>query len=87
MKNKGFSLAAWQFVIPTQNKRFVPKTNVSETNVFAKTNKLKLVEKMFVFGGSKLVPTEFVLSFQFQTKVSNKGWFRTLKLTFSHEKH
>ena len=58
-----------------------------------KTNKLKLVEKMFVFGGSKLVPTEFVLSFQFQTKgfktkVGFEPWnlrFRTKNISFGNK--
>ena len=34
----------------------------------------------------KLVPTEFVLSFQFQTNVSEKRLFRAPKLTFSKGK-
>ena len=64
----------------TLNKRFWNKR-------FCKNKQTnKLVEKRFVFGRFKLVPTEFVLSFQFQTNVSKKGLFRALKLTFSQGK-
>jgi hypothetical protein len=61
-----------------------PKTNVSESTVFSQTN--KLVEKRFVFEGLKLAPTEFVLSFQFQSNFSEKGLLRAPKLTFPHGK-
>ena len=54
--------------------------------MFAQKLTNNLVEKRFVFRGLKLVPTRFALSFQFQTKVSEKGRFGALKLTFSHEK-
>ena len=92
MRNKPFNLQSELFQPKTiVNKRFVeqfvsaPKTNVSK-QTFSQKQTNKLVEKTFVFGGLKLVATEFVLSFQFQTKVSKKGWFRTLKLALSREK-
>ena len=88
------NVSAWQ----SGSLLFQPKTNVLQNSLFPylkqtflkqtfsqkQTN--KLVEKRFVFERFKLVPTEFVLSFQFQTNVSKKGLFRALKLTFSQGK-
>ena len=61
----------------TQNKRF-------RINRFL-TNK-QTSRKKVCFRGLKLAPTEFVLTFQFQSNFSEKGLLRAPKLTFPHGK-
>ena len=59
---------------------YLKQTFLKQT--FSQKQTDKLVEKRFVFERFKLVPTEFVLSFQFQTNVSKKVCFEPWNLRF-----
>ena len=70
-------------LLPHPKQMFSKQTFSKQTFSQKQTNH---TQKGFVFEVLKLTPTEFVLSFQFRTNVSENGLFRAQKLTCSQGK-